>query len=66
MNITITTLKQYPVSDEELYKLFLLFAPMTARCCYLFSFLVAHMTHHRNGQLNWFGSVVKKMRCTRN
>ena len=37
-------------------------APMTARCCYLFSFTVAHITHHRNGQKNWIGRVGKRFK----
>ena len=37
-------------------------APITARCCYLFSYTVAHTTHHSNGQLNWIGTVAKRLR----
>lgn len=36
-------------------------APLAARCCYLASYAVAQLTHHRNGELNWIGRVGKKL-----
>ena len=36
-------------------------APITARLCYLASYTVAQLVHHRNGELNWIGRLGKKL-----
>ena len=40
-------------------------APITARLCYWVSYTVAHLVHHRNGQLNWIGRLGKKLKDVR-
>ena len=40
-------------------------APITARLCYWVSYSVAHLVHHRNGQLNWIGRLGKRLKEVR-
>ena len=37
-------------------------APITARLCYLASYTIAQLVHHRNGELNWIGRLGKKLK----
>ena len=37
-------------------------APITALLCYLASYTVAQLVHHRNGELNWIGRLGKKLK----
>ena len=38
-------------------------APITARLCYLASYTIAQLVHHRNGELNWIGRLGKKLKA---
>ena len=40
-------------------------APITARLCYLASYTIAQLVHHRNGELNWIGRLGKKLKDVR-
>ena len=40
-------------------------ASITARLCYWVSYTIAHLVHHRNGQLNWIGRLGKKLKDVR-